>query len=412
MRIKDYLITFPIAVINLPVYALSGFVKKKKNLWLFGARQGIAFAENSRYLFEYVTENEGDIEAYWITKDKKIVKELKRYGMQVVYAYSLRGYWLSMRCGVVFISNFRRARSDYNDFAVSRDTRIVQLWHGSPMKRIGEVNPLVLKSVVDNIVRKIVKNIFPFYKNRTSCNKMLAASILVADSLSKAFRLSSDNIWISGYPKNDLWLERIYQYGNVQKKSKAKRVIYMPTWRSDEDTDIHSNYDFNADRLNKYCVEHNIYFYFKYHHYTLENYPEIGTAIQGQSNLYLVEEDDIYAVLDTYDILITDYSSVVFDFMLSDRPIVFAPFDYEKYVSRESGFLYPYSKICSAGPVVRNWRELERSICSDFSKYEKNRAEIKKIFNSYTGCESSKRLVSLVRNMLDDENDFHRAYHY
>ena len=69
-------------------------------------------------------------------------------------------------------------------------------------------------------------------------------------------------------------------------------------------------------------------------------------------------DDDIYDVIGNYDCLITDYSSIMFDFCLSKKPIIFAPFDIEKYLLLDRDMYFDYSELISGYPVASNWDEL------------------------------------------------------
>ena len=68
-KIKDVLI-------NLAT-GITGLIPKKKNLWLFGAWQARLYADNSKYLFEYINSNHQEINAVWLTREKSVVAEVR-----------------------------------------------------------------------------------------------------------------------------------------------------------------------------------------------------------------------------------------------------------------------------------------------------------------------------------------------
>nr|WP_241262787.1 CDP-glycerol glycerophosphotransferase family protein [Parahaliea mediterranea] len=404
-----YLLRVPVALLNLPLYCVSYFVPKNQRLWLFGCRQGVAYAENSRYLFEWICQRNVGIDACWVTKSRIVFEKLQERDMPVVMAYSLRGYWMSMRASCVFMSNFRRAESDYNDYVTSPSTIKIQLWHGSPLKRVGVQRPVYIQSYLLRLLAKLYYVAFPFYKNRTSCHKMLAASPKVADNLSASFNLEVENIWILGYPKNDLWLQRAALKSNDH--ISATNVVYMPTWRL-QGLKIFSEYGFDPDELNTLFSRNGVHFYFKLHHFTLEEMAISFSEIDLYSNLHILRSEDVYEELDRFDVLVTDYSSVLFDYLLTDRPVVFAPFDLDKYSNSDQGFYEDYLSLVP-GPVAYNWRSLAKSIVEivEDDHYSEKRQDICKRYNLYLDSGSSERLVGATRDLISQERKPKVAYH-
>jgi len=400
----------PAAVVNLPVYCLSFVVPKDKALWLFSCRQGVAYAENSRYLYEHVVEQHLELRGIWITKSRSVYHRLKKNNQPVVMAYSLRGYWASLRAGCVFLSNFRRAEADYNDYAIGPGTLKIQLWHGSPMKRIGVKRPVDTHGWFDSLLRVAFYSIFPFYTNRTSCHKMLAASPLVAKTLRSAFNLQDRNMWVLGYPKNDNWLKRV---GSVKSKdTSVKKVIYMPTWRKDG-LNIFTDHRFDPKGLNQLFSDNDIQFYIKLHHFTIEAFVDEFEGLDELSNMHILRADDIYDTLDQYDMLVTDYSSILFDFLLADRPVIFASFDYDSYVSEDQGFMTEYGKI-TPGPHAQNWQELGSVIVEQKAEdnYAADRKRVCAMYNSYVDTGSAERVIKEAKAVLEEGIDtLEAAYH-
>jgi len=96
-------------------------------------------------------------------------------------------------------------------------------------------------------------------------------------------------------------------------------------------------------------------------------------------------EQDINNILKLTDILITDYSSIYFDYLLLDKPIIFAPFDFEDYLVKDRELYYNYDEV-TPGPKARNWNEVLISLkeaIENPEKYKKEREKIKNIFHKY-----------------------------
>ena len=140
-----------------------------------------------------------------------------------------------------------------------------------------------------------------------------------------------------GYPRNDLLLKEhekldllfvnleIY---NLAKENKV--IVYMPTHRESEPSFGNKSVKelpLDLEKLNDFMKKQNAFFILKLHPFVSKLYEN-----KNFSNIVFYEsQSDIYPVLKYTDILITDYSSVYFDFLLIDKPIIFFDYDYEEY---------------------------------------------------------------------------------
>jgi len=390
-----HLLTLPVWLFNLPVYLVSACLPKRANRWLFACRQGTAFAENSKYLYQYVHSARRDIDAIWITKNRDVHRALRSKGYKACMAHSPAGYWYSMTAGVIFLSHNRIWKPDGNGFAISRGTLIMQLWHGSPIKRLGDTIEDVGRSPLTIFIGKVLTTVFPFLAIRTSCHRMLAACPQAANHLRDSYNLQDANMLISGYPKNDDWLRRAQQ---SRKRDGPRTVIYMPTFRL-ADWRLFVDYEFDMNRLNGVCREHNIEFHIKLHPYSLDRVEPIMKNLLALSNIRYCTAGDIYDILDQFDVLITDYSSIAFDYVLCGRPIIFAPFDYESYKNEERGFLEDYDSIC-AGPKAHDWLELEQILVSNQDDYVAQRKALNDRYNTFQHSRSAEQLVETTQELL------------
>ena len=114
-----------------------------------------------------------------------------------------------------------------------------------------------------------------------------------------------------------------------------------------------------------------------------------------------IKKDDIYEFLTFVDILITDYSSVYFDFCLLNRPIIFSPFDQESYLSNDRELYYNYNDV-TPGPKCHNWQEVISEIdliLNGKDKYANKRQVLNQRFNRYQYFKNSKRLASQILSL-------------
>ena len=107
---------------------------------------------------------------------------------------------------------------------------------------------------------------------------------------------------------------------------------------------------------------------------------------------------DIYSVINNFDLLITDYSSIYFDYLLSDNPIIFAPFDYDHFIGNQREFYYDYDEV-TPGPKCKNWDEVLEWIVKfkdNSMLYSAERKNIKDKFHKYQDGNSCKRVYEKI----------------
>ena len=98
-----------------------------------------------------------------------------------------------------------------------------------------------------------------------------------------------------------------------------------------------------------------------------------------------------------FDLLISDYSSIVLDYLLLDKPIVYLPYDYDEY-NQVRGFSFDYHKH-RAGPVINTQKELMLFLSDTEDKYRNKRVELMHLFHKYQDGKSSKRLYNFINKL-------------
>ena len=380
------------------IYLISYLVPKDKNLWVFGAWFGDKYSDNSKYFFEYMNRAHPEIKAVWLTNNDKALRLVKNKGFEVLRTYSLKGTWCSMRATVGILSTWV---NDINRYTISK-TRLIQLWHGSPLKKIGYDDKISIEKEL--LIKRVVTRLLPFLKKGLEINMIMAASSKVQGILSGAFRVSESNVKITGYPRNDVFfMENTENFPIKQKLLKLKNCfkigIYLPTHRQKGNIDIASMFLDTIDDVNSRLKKINVILLVKYHYYHLRS---LKDRLASYSNIIFLSDDDInqdiYPVLPLVDFLITDYSSVYFDYLLTDKPIIFAPFDMRQYVKDDRELYFDYDEV-TPGAKATNWDELiyfiDRAIKYP-DEYKPQRDKIRRIFNQYDDGNSSQRVFDEV----------------
>ena len=118
----------------------------------------------------------------------------------------------------------------------------------------------------------------------------------------------------------------------------------------------------------------------------------------------MYSSDDIYEKLFDYDCMVTDYSSILFDYLHLDRPILFLPLDFDTYIINDREFYYDYDEI-TPGEKLYNWADLIDRLCDkqffiSNDNYRKKRRLVSNRFHYYHDGKNSERVVNYLKNKL------------
>jgi len=401
-KLLQNVVKIPLFCVGNLVYLISHLVPKDKNLWVFGAWFGEKYADNSKYLFEYVNENHPEIRTVWLTRNQNTLQQVRRQGYEAHLGYSLKGHLLSMKAGVAVVSTSELR--DINGFALSSNTQLVQLWHGTALKKIMFDDKMGFGK--PSLLRKLIPIIFPFCKKHFDFTEtlLIATSDTVKKKISCSFRVEGKNVKITGYPRTDSFFKPeknipLSELLTSLRKRQFKIGIYMPTHRREGKSDITSLLPKDLERFDTLVGQHNVFLLIKLHFYHLKALE--GLDCNFKNVLFIRDKDieqDIYTILPYSDFLITDYSSVYLDYLLTDKPIIFAPFDMEEYIKNDREFYYNYEDV-TPGPKAKNWDEVLYYIeeaTKEPGKYGEERRQTREIFHAYVDGNSSARVFDAI----------------
>jgi len=334
---------------TLPIYILSYILPKEKDLWVFGAWFGGKYSDNTKYFYEFCESKKN--KNYWIVKDKSLLLSLSEKNINVLYYLSLKGLWVQLRAEKVFIT--QSVMSDLFSPAINR-TVIFQLWHGLALKKIMFD---VKKSYKMRIFESVMSCIFPYSMHRQ--DYVVATSNETSRIFASAFNLPLSKVLITGLPRND----KLINSKVKEKQQTAKfNFIYMPTFRGGigSEIDLFYRFKFDADRLSRLLDENNATLTLRLHPVNKPS-NELLSSISEKQNIYFSDTDDIYEEINRYDCLITDFSSIYLDFILTDKPIIFSPFELDSYISNDRELYYNYEEA-TLPCYCYNWTGIERKI--------------------------------------------------
>lgn len=355
--------------------------------WIFSSSFNTKFNYNSKYLFEYVLENEPTIKPLYIINDEKERKKLQhKYGDKYfIESESIVGIKKVLKSGVWLTS----AGMPIYGLGLNKNRFIINLWHGVPLKKIG-----VMENKL-NILTKI------YFKHLFSNNYtyVLTTSSNLTQIMMKSFQVEEDKIKVWGQPRNDaLFLENdrvslldslydcLPKYENI--------ILYAPTFRESKNTQFFPFSDFDIKDLNQYLEEYKTLIFIRCHQSEIKKIDfDYGERVRF-INSDLVPE--IMDVINIFDLLITDYSSMYIDYLLLQKPIIFLPYDKEEYLI-ERGLNFNYDEV-TPGPKPDNYSSFKfeiNKLLSDSDYYKKDRERVNNFFNSINNACSDSICKSL-----------------
>lgn len=372
---------------------LSAVIPKSERIWIFGAWEGKLYADNAKTLFEFVNKEHDGIRAVWITYDKNVLKEVRSKGYKAYCANTVMGLWNILRAGVAFETE---GNCDISVHLDTKRTKVVQLWHGMGIKSVGKNSGWNKNSS---------SNTTSFWNKYSEWYWMVASEEAKVKYLN-SFDLNNERIFITGQPKDDAFVnvkENEFISFVRQKHPGAKIAVYLPTHRNfGKDGTVDDVMSLESLRnLNLLLHEKNIVIIFKPHFHEFAKYKDYTDSL---SNIVFATDKkifgDVYTFLPVCDMLITDYSGIMFGYLASGKPIIYFPYDYDKYVSADAGFCYDYSDIVY-GPVCYTWEQVVDSIINiKKSDYDFDRDRLRKRFCPYHDGNNCKRVYDTVTKLF------------
>jgi len=382
------------------IYGLSRFSVRGENVCVFGG--GFDAFSNGKHLAIYLRQNAPGLQVSWITHRRADTARIREAGIPAYYKWTPAGMWHTLRARWVFLNSYA---FDVNFWLTGGAIR-VNLWHGVPLKKLGfdiTNGPLARLFQARGIRRLLYRLLSSAYQRP---DLMISTSVEMQELFARAFRLPAERCPPLGYPRTDLFFwsrEALITFVRQSEPNEARRIVdrteearcvwaYLPTWRdSGRDFIAQSRIDWMT--LDDICRESNALFLVKFHPLTTVDV----TRFQGLQNVCLVGKTlDMYPLLPFVDSLITDYSSVFFDYLLLDRPIVFFPFDLQDYVRDSRDLYFAYDDV-TPGPKAFTQEDLYLLIRKGPPDgWELDRAAVKKRIWTHTDGSSASRILRFL----------------
>jgi CDP-glycerol glycerophosphotransferase len=312
----------------------------KENWVLFESFFGKSFADSPKYIYEYLAEHyPQQYKCVWII-DKKGTHI--PYDHTKIRRFGFRYFYYIARCKY-YVFNSRQP-----EWVVKREENVfLQTWHGTPLKK--------LVFDIEDITSATPKYKLQVYKQSRAWDYLVAPNAFSEETFRRCFMYDND-ILETGYPRNDILhapnrdelADEIRNNLGIPKDKKT--ILYAPTWRDDEYYGK-GQYKFELQLDLEKMKQHlgNEYVVLLRTHYFIADQLDVE-KYQGFA-YNLSKYDDISELYLISDILITDYSSVFFDYANLKRPILFYTYDLEKYRDVLRGFYIDIEKEVP-GPLL------------------------------------------------------------
>ena len=348
------------------------------------------YCDNTRAVYNYIVNNGLDwkYKPLWVIKDKRnIDKSIKTIVVDGSFLALVKYVYYEARCACIVYCNSTLPKFQDNNMAL-------YLTHGS-----------------------VAKNVAGKYSMPSDLDFCLVQSAFLREPMRTALSLSKHTQTITlGYPRNDdLLLENSIDRDKLFDIKFDKMIVWYPTFRQHKSSanrnvssiTIPIIYDVDeAKKINEFAKVNNLLIVLKPHFAQDTSYIKDAKL----SNIVIIDDGFLkknnirsYQLLNLSDALLTDYSSVYYDYLLTDKPIGLTWDDYEEYGKKE-GFAVDMDMVFAGGEKIYNSDEFCTFIKNvaegnDILKAERNK--VKDLTNEYQDANSSKRVAEFIMSLVD-----------
>ena len=376
LRVKEFLTRSAKkrAFVNRFLYPLLRLLPLKKKWIVFESMWGSKFSCNPRYLYEYIDKNHSDYTCIWSLKDECIPitgngVRVRRLSWKYLYYMARAKYFVN---NVNFADSYEKRKGQIE----------VQTMHGTPLKTIG------LDVPGDFPTKKSEKK---YIRKCKRWDYLIVQSKFVADLAPSAFKFEN-TIMDTGYPRTDI----LYSSNNEEEMSRLKEklglpkdkkvIMYAPTWRVRDKFELMLDLEKMKEKFSDEYV-----LILRLHHFSAKGWK--GVPADG----FVYDLTDYESIEDLYiitDILITDYSSVMFDYAVLDRPMLFFTYDLDEYRDKLRGFNIDIEKE-APGPLLYTSDEVLDAIEHLDETIENSKQRVDAFHETYIPyeCENSSEKV-------------------
>lgn len=356
----------------------------KENKILFASDSREDMSGNFGFVYEEMLRRNLDFDVHFMLKNN--IKERKSFGEIVRLAYDLA------TSKFIMLDDFYPM---VYPLKIRKNAELVQLWHA-----VGAFKTFGFSRI------GLPGGPSPRSKNHRNYTKVIVSSHHIAKYYAEGFGIDEEKVIPTGIPRTDIFFDEQYQhkvknelYEQYPYLRDKTVIMFAPTFRGNGQQSAH--FPMESLDLEKlyHALKDEYVFIYKIHPFVKN---DINIPYEYSDFFYdFSDYREINDLLFATDILITDYSSVCFEFALLNRPMLFFAYDVEKYVQSRD-FYFDYHSFIP-GPLVKSTDEMIRAIEQKDFKMEKIQPFVNYFFD-HTDGGSSKRVVDEII-LQQDPND-------
>lgn len=389
----DIVVKKVLTKIYYKIYKMLNKLPVRKRTIVFESFLGKQYSDNPKALYLYMKANYPDYKLYW-SFDRRQYDSLQHHVKRPLNRFKIK--WLFVMARAEFlVTNSRMPHW----IPKSKGTIYVQTWHGTPLKKLGvDIEEVHMPGTTTD----------KYKRNFTNEAKKWDILVSPNEYSTKIFKRAFDyknEIIESGYPRNDILYNENNKESIIKLKSNLllpnnkKVILYAPTWR---DNDFYSvgryklNLKLDLEKMREKLGDK--YIVLVRAHYLVAEQLDLSPYKNFAFDVSLYPDiNELYLIS---DILITDYSSVFFDYANLKRPMIFFTYDIDEYRDELRGFYFDFEKE-APGPIVKTSNEVIQEIkkieVEGFSMEKYNES----FFSTFCSLEDGKASERVVKFILD-----------
>lgn len=349
---------------------------------LYESANGRVVGDNPYYIFKYLlsqNNTEKQVHIWSIANEEKIPKELSNMDNIVFLKEGSYGYLKSLASAKYLINSH-----SFKPFFLRRaGQKYLMTWHGTPIKKMG-IDYKAAQLDGKNISRNILQSTHIIHPNKYTEQKILSCFQVksIYEGISE----------ITGYPRIDVTLRGSSQkQKNTREKlginNKLPIVLYAPTFRGEVGTKDGA-LDGVSETLKALCDDTYNLLYSGHQFYTEKPNAKL-------LNTTIINNIEINSILNSVDVLITDYSSILFDFLPQKKPIILYPYDLKKY-KEERGLYLELNELNLK--ITHTISDLKKALLQGFNENQWQSVPSDKVLKKFSNTEkgdSTKKVCEL-----------------
>ncbi|PAE09550.1 CDP-glycerol--glycerophosphate glycerophosphotransferase [Terribacillus saccharophilus] len=393
MNVKNKLKNTALRAYKVGFHLMGKVLPVNKKLIIFESFLGKQFSDNPRALYEHIQNAYPEYQLYWSVDsryvslfERKGIPHIKRFSLQWMFKMTRARYWITNSRLPLWIPK-------------PTHTTYLQTWHGTPLKKLAADMEQVLMPGTDT--EKYKRN---FKKEASKWDYLISPNAYSSEIFRRAFSFDKSMLE-TGYPRNDYLINSnnqvmIDHLKVINQLPKDKKIIlYAPTWR-DNQFYGKGKYKFDLEldlkRMREQLGDEYIVL-LRLHYLVSENIELAG--LEGFAYDFSAYEDirDLYLIS---DVLITDYSSVFFDYANLRRPMFFFVYDIEDYRNNLRGFYLDFEKE-APGPLFTTTKEIIKELKLISIEPYKQHPNFQAFYEKFCSLEDGQASKRVIETLLE-----------